>query len=70
MLSGLLSIKLGHTPDTPEAYAAVRVWIQSKIEDDADPGRRRVSQWLAREAMLLIADKNLSEKYITWLTGI
>lgn len=69
-LSGLLAIRLGETPNTSAAHAAVRAWLQSRLDEAQNPGRIKVSQWLAGEAMLFVADKNLSEKYLTWLTGI
>ena len=69
-LAGLLAIHLGHQPDDAEAHRAVRDWLQAQLDAANDPGRQRVSQWLQGEALLAISDKKLSEKYLTWLTGV
>lgn len=69
-LSGLLAIKLGETPETPEAYTAVRKWLQSRLDETGDPERIRTSQWLSGEVALYIADNIVSEKYLSWLTGV
>ena len=70
VLSSLLALKLGHEPGTKDAHAAVRQWLQDRLDQAADPGRKKVSQWLAGEGALLIADKKISESYLKWLTGI
>ena len=69
-LAGLLAIHLGHQPDDAEAHRAVRDWLQDRLDAEADPERQQVSQWLQGEAVLAVADKKLSESYLTWLTGI
>ena len=69
-LSALLALKIGHEPETTEAHAAVRQWLQACLDGQADPGRAKVSQWLAGEAILFVTDKKLSESYMSWLTGI
>lgn len=70
VLSALLAMKLGAEPETTQAHAAVRQWLQARLDDQADPGRAKVSQWLAGETILFVADKKLSESYMSWLTGI
>lgn len=67
-LAGLLAVKLGETPDTDAAHAAVRHWLQARL--DTSQGRSRVSQWLQDEAVLEIADKKVSGKYLDHVTGI
>lgn len=69
-LAGLLAVYLGYEPDGDGAHQAVRAWLQAQLDQDDDPGRQRVSQWLQGEAVLAIADKKLSEQYLTWLTGV
>jgi hypothetical protein len=69
-LAGLLAVHLGHQPDDAEAHRAVRDWLQAQLDAADDPGRQRVSQWLQGEAILAIADKELSSAYLTWLTGV
>ena len=69
-LAGILAVHLGHQPDDNEAHGTVRAWLQARLDAVDDPGRERVSQWLQGEAVLAISDKNLSEKYLTWLTGV
>ena len=69
-LSGLLAVKLGQIPETPAAHAAVRQWLQGRLDDNADPSRVHTSQWLAGEVALFVSDKILSEVYLNWLTGI
>jgi hypothetical protein len=69
-LSALLALKIGHDPETTDAHAAVRQWLQARLDDQADPDRRSVSQWLTQESILFVTDKKLSEKYLIWLTGI
>ena len=65
-LSGLLAIKLGHTPETEEAHAAVREWLQEQLDEQDDPGRTRVSQWLQAEVLLFMVDNKLSSRYLDW----
>lgn len=68
-LAGVLAIKLGETPETPEAHTAVRTWLQEKLNAGDDPGRAYVSRWLQAEAILFIVDKKVSSKYIDWYIG-
>lgn len=43
-------------------------WLQGLIDEDGDPGRYRVSQWLQGQAILFIADKKLSNKWKEYIT--
>jgi hypothetical protein len=68
VLAELLALKRGIEPRTPEAHAAVRLWLQQEI--DRDPGavrRRGASQRLARQAILAIAAPGLIAKHDDWL---
>ncbi len=66
ILSILLSLKLGHDPGTEDAHSAVRAYLQAKLDENNDPGRSHVSQWLREEVLLDLADKKVSEKYWKW----
>jgi len=67
VLSELLALKLGTTPGTPEAHSAVKEWLQAQLDAHSDPGRVRVSQWLADQAVLAVVDKDLSGQYDEWV---
>ena len=66
-LSTLLAIKLGHVPESAQAHAGIREWLQEQLDEANDPGRYRVSQWLQSEAILFLVDKKLSTRYLNWL---
>src|SRR5512147_2753398 len=65
-LSDLLALKLGHDPRTEDAHSAVRAYLQEKLDENNDPGRSYVSQWLREAVLLDLLDKKLSSKYWTW----
>ena len=66
-LSDLLALKLGHAdPRSADARIAVRSYLQKKLDDQNDPGRASVSQWLREELLLELVDKKLSAKYWRW----
>jgi hypothetical protein len=65
-LSDLLALKLGYDPKTEDARAAVRDYLQEKLDDKNDPGRTSVSQWLRQEVLLDLVEKKLSDKYWRW----
>lgn len=66
ILAELVALKLGKTPETEAAHAAVRRWLQAKIDLVGNTERTLLSQWLQREAMLFIADEELSSCYFDW----
>jgi hypothetical protein len=66
LLSGLLAIRLGTTPQSPQAHDAVRAWLQQQLDRNNDPGRCRVSQWLRDEVLLFLVDNTLADAYIDW----
>ena len=68
-LAGVLAVKLGETPGTPEAHATVRIWLQAQLDDNNDPGRVYVSRWLQQEAILFIAEKKIATRYVDWYVG-
>ncbi|BCO08784.1 hypothetical protein GF1_11600 [Desulfolithobacter dissulfuricans] len=67
ILSTLLAIKLNRKPKTKEAAQAVRSWLQQAIDKENDPGMVYVSSVLQEEAILFIADKSLSDRYLEFL---
>ena len=66
-LCDLVALKLGELPHTREGKTAVKKWAQKLLDEANDPDRVRVSQWLQAQAIFLIADKMLSERYDDWL---
>ena len=66
IISILLSLKLDHDPGTEDAHAAVRAYLQEKLDVKNDPHWTSVSQWLRKEVVLDLLDKKLSAKYETW----
>ena len=69
VLAALLSLKLGETPETPEAHSVVRAWLQERLDEASDPDRAYVSQWLQGEVVLSLTDKKLSNHYWDWRLG-
>jgi len=67
LLSSYLAIRLGCSPETPQAHQAVRRWLQRRLDAHNDPGRAAVSQWLQREVLTALVDTNLSNAYSDWL---
>ena len=65
-LSDLLALKLGHDPRSEDGRAAVRAYLQGKLDEKNDAGRTSVSQWLREELLLDLVDKRLSDKYWRW----
>ena len=55
--SNLLALKLGHEPRTAAARAAIREYLQEKLDEYNDPHRTRVSQWLREWILLDLVDK-------------
>jgi hypothetical protein len=65
-LCDLLALKLGHDPRSDDARAAIRAYLQEKLDDKNDPRQTSVSQWLRQEVLLDLVDKKLSGKYWRW----
>lgn len=66
LIASLLALKLDQTPETPEARAAVRTYLQDILNQADDPGRYFVSQWLRKQVLLKIADSKLVDRYWKW----
>ena len=71
MLSELLAIKLKQIPETAEAHAAVRGWLQETLirnmGDYSAPGM--ASHFARRYLIEFIADKRLIGKWHDWQGG-
>jgi hypothetical protein len=65
-LSILLALRLGVVPGTPEAIAAVRTWLQTRIDAVGDYKRCRTSQWLQTEVVHHLVAPELLERYYAW----
>lgn len=66
-LSALLSLKLNTEPATPQAHAAIGDWIQTCVDEEDDPGRDQISQWVQSELTLFLVDRKLYGCYEDWL---
>jgi hypothetical protein len=62
-----LALKLGLEPRTAEAKAAIREWLQDQLDEQDDPDRVSVSQWLRFQAIRYLVDRKLSTRYEHWL---
>lgn len=67
ILSALLALKLGTSPETKEAHTVVRQWLQERLDEANDPNRYGVSQWLQEQVILFITEKELSTAYYDWI---
>ncbi len=67
MLSTLMSLHLNTQPNTRSARLAVRAWLQARLDENNDPGRSRVSQWLHGELVEALIAPALKQKYHAWL---
>lgn len=69
ILSEMMAIKLNQTPDTEDAYRAVRLWLQdtlvSKLGDYE--GRNDASQYARKYLIEAIADRKISKEWGNWL---
>lgn len=66
-LAVLLSLKLGEQPRTPAAHAAVRQWLQARLDEHGDPQRIHVSQWLQTHVVEALLSLELRTKYDHWI---
>jgi hypothetical protein len=66
-LSIMLALKLGLAPGTPQAYRAVRDWLQARLDDVKDYKRCRTSQWLQTQVLHDLVAPDLLERYSAWL---
>jgi hypothetical protein len=63
LLSDLLAIKLGITPETKEARQAITKYLQGLLGDDLGRGSIGLSRYMTDQTILFISDKSLSDKY-------
>jgi len=66
-LSLLLSLKLGHTPQTPQAQRAVRHWLQARLDEHGDYNRAHTSQWLGEEVIRVLISADVHNLYSQWM---
>ena len=66
-LSLLLSLKLGHAPETPQAQRAVRQWLQARLDEYGDYNRAHTSQWLGKEVMSALISTEVNNLYNQWM---
>lgn len=66
ILSVIFALKLGTEPGTTEARAAIRNYLQGKLDEANDSGRDYVSQWLREKMLFDIMDKKISKLYWDW----
>lgn len=66
-LSVLLSLKLGHAPQTPQGQRAVCNWLQARLDDHGDHNRVQTSQWLSEEVIHALVSAQVQELYDQWL---
>jgi hypothetical protein len=67
IISNLMALKLGYTPETTKAYSAVQKWIQKKFDEYNDPKRIFVSQWIREKAIFELLDTKISNRYWDWV---
>lgn len=70
LLVGLLAIKLGHEPETPDGNRAVREWLQARLPEKIGTDRgigKRASQHARILLIEAVADKSLSSAYDKWI---
>lgn len=69
-LAHLVAIALGHEPESRAARSAISGWLQQQFDQRMDTryaGRQSISYFMQSYAFEMIADKELSSKYIDWL---
>lgn len=66
-LSVLLSLKLGYTPQTPQARRAVRHWLQARLDEHGDYNRANTSQWLSEEVIRALVSAEVKHLYNQWM---
>ena len=69
-LSLLLSLKLGHPPETPQAQRAVRMWLQARLDEHCDDNRPHTSQWLGEEVIRTLISDDVKHLYSQWMNEL
>ena len=67
-IADFMAIKLGFTPDTPEAHSGLRAWIQAK--QDEQNASYTVANIIKEQMLQEILDKNISRKYWDWRSAL
>lgn len=67
ILSELMAIKLHEKPGTPLAHAVVRQKIDEFIDRDRGRPGYGLARYVSEQAVLFVADNNLSERYGDYL---
>ncbi len=70
LLSLLLSLKLGHTPQTPQAQRAVRHWLQARVDEHGDYSRAHTSQWLGEQVIRALISADVNNLYTQWMDRV
>ena len=71
VLSEMLAIKLGLSPDDKNAHTLVRQWSETTIKDRQGSDQRsgaKLSQWVRYYAIREIAEPELESAFVEWLT--
>ena len=69
IISELLAVKLGMSPDDPDAHSTVRDWLEKTLHDKLGenvPGGNRISQYARAYAVEALANKKLMTKVWDW----
>ena len=66
IVSDLMAIKLGYSPDSPEARRAVRNRLGELARERKRDCGYHLGKYITEEAILDLADKMLSKKYLEW----
>lgn len=69
-LSLLLSLRLGHAPQTPQAQRAVRHWLQARLDEHVDYNRAHTSQWLGKEVICALISAEVKNRYNQWMDEV
>ena len=67
IVSEYLALHLGEQPNNPGARAAVRIWLQERVDRISEPPAN-LSQWLLGEALEALAATNLKDAHYKWQT--
>jgi hypothetical protein len=60
IVSEYLELHLRFEPGSMQAHSAVRSWLQERLDENNDPGRFRMSQWLLGQAVKAVARRRHS----------
>ena len=66
IISELMAVKLGKTPNTKEAHQKVRQTLDTFIELDRGRAGHGLTRYITEQAILFISDKEVADKYEEW----